>query len=110
MNYFVLPSMALLGRIVSLILTVWFYLLFVLMTARSSRSTLNFLLQVLLPVFAVVFARWFGFIPAILLWIIYVLLSLPVREEEPELKVMGIVLFWLSLIPIDIFIKMLVSL
>ena len=42
------PSLALLGRIVSLILTVWFYLLFVLMTARYSRSTMKFLLQMFL--------------------------------------------------------------
>lgn len=109
MTYFNLPSLALLGRILSLILTVWFYLLFVLMTARFSRNALKFLIQIFLPVFAVFLARWFGFIPAILLWIIYVTLSLPVREE-PELEIMGIVLFWLSLIPIDIFIKMLVAL
>lgn len=110
MTYLNLPPLALLWRIVLLILTVWFYLLFVLMTARFSRSAPKFLLQVFLPVFAVILDRWFGFIPVILLWIVYFLLSLPVREEEPELKMMGIVLFWLSLIPIDIFIKMLVAL
>lgn len=109
MNYFVLPSMALLGRIVSLILTVWFYLLFVLMTARFSRSALKFLIQMVLPVLAVVLSRWFGFVPAILLWVLYIFLSLPVREE-PELKFMGMAFFWLSLIPINIFIKMLTAL
>ena len=106
---FNLPPLALLGRILSLILTVWFYLLFVLMTARSSRNAMKFLIQVFLPVFSVILYRWFGFIPAIILWILYVFLSLPVREE-PELKFMGMVLFWLSLIPINIFIKMLVAL
>ena len=110
MTYLNLPPIALLLRIVLLILTVWFYLLFVLMTARTSRNVMKFLLQMFLPFFAVFLARWFGFIPAILLWILYILLSLPIREEEPELKFMGIVLFWLSLIPIDIFIKMLIAL
>lgn len=106
---FNLPPLALLGRILSLILTVWFYLLFTLMTARFSRNALKFLIQVFLPVFAVLLSRWFGFIPAIILWIVYVILSLPVREE-PELKVVGIIFFWLSLIPIIIFSKMLVAL
>ena len=106
---FNLPPLALLGRIGSLILTAWFYILFVLMTARSSRNAMKFLLQVFLPVFSVILYRWFGFIPAIILWILYVFLSLPVREE-PELKCIGMVLFWPSLIPINIFIKMLVAL
>lgn len=109
MTYFNLPPIALLWRIGSLILTAWLYLLFVLMTARFSRNALKFLIQVFLPVFAVVLSRWFGFFPAIILWILYVFLSLPVREE-PELKFMGMVLFGLSLIPINIFIKMLVAL
>lgn len=103
------PSLALLGRIVSLILTVWFYLLFVLMTARYSRSTMKFLLQMFLQFFAVFLARWFGFIPAILLWILYIFLSLPVREEELELKVIGMAFFLLSLIPISILMKMLIA-
>jgi hypothetical protein len=106
---FNLPPLALLGRIGSLILTAWLYLLFVLMTARYSRSALKFMLQMFLPILAVVLSRWFGFFPAIILWILYVFLSLPVREE-PELKFMGMVLFGLSLIPINIFIKMLVAL
>lgn len=106
---FHLPPIALLWRILSLILTVWFYLLFTLMTARFSRNALKFLIQVFLPVFAVLLSRWFGFIPAIILWIVYVILSLPVREE-PELKVVGMIFFWLSLIPIIIFSKMLVAL
>ena len=106
---FNLPPLALLGRVGSLILTAWFYILFVLMTARSSRNAMKFLLQVFLPVFSVILYRWFGFIPAIILWILYVFLSLPVREE-PELKCIGMVLFWPSLIPINIFIKMLVAL
>ena len=106
---FNLPPLALLGWIGSLILTAWFYILFVLMTARSSRNAMKFLLQVFLPVFSVILYRWFGFIPAIILWILYVFLSLPVREE-PELKCIGMVLFWPSLIPINIFIKMLVAL
>lgn len=109
MTYFNLPPIALLWRIGSLILTAWLYLLFVLMTARFSRNALKFLLQVFLPVFSVILYRWFGFIPAIILWILYVFLSLPVREE-PELKCIGMVLFWPSLIPINIFIKMLVAL
>ena len=103
---FNLPPLALLGRILSLILTVWFYLLFVLMTARSSRNAMKFLIQVFLPVFSVILYRWFGFIPAIILWILYVFLSLPVREE-PELKCIGMIFFWLSLIPISILLKML---
>lgn len=107
---FYLPPLALLGRIGSLILTVWFYLLFVLMTARFSRSALKFLLQMFLPIFAVVLSRWFGFIPAIIFWIAYILLALPIREEDSELKVMGIILFWLSLIPIIIFSKMMAAL
>lgn len=106
---FNLPPLALLGRIMLLILTAWLYLLFVLMTARYSRSALKFMLQMFLPILAVVLSRWFGFFPAIILWILYVFLSLPVREE-PELKFMGMVLFGLSLIPINIFIKMLVAL
>lgn len=106
---FNLPPISLLWRIGSLILTAWLYLLFVLMTARYSRSALKFMLQMFLPILAVVLSRWFGFFPAIILWILYVFLSLPVREE-PELKFMGMVLFWLSLIPINIFIKMLVAL
>mgnify|MGYP001643425104 CR=1 FL=1 len=107
---FNLPPLALLGRIASLILTAWFYILFVLMTARSSRSALKFLFQMLLPVISVILNRWFGFIPAILLWVIYVLLSLPIREEDPELKVVGMIFFWLSLIPVNIFIRMLTAL
>ena len=106
---FNLPPISLLWRIGSLILTAWLYLLFVLMTARYSRSALKFMLQMFLPILAVVLSRWFGFFPAIILWILYVFLSLPVREE-PELKFMGMVLFGLSLIPINIFIKMLVAL
>ena len=107
---FHLPPIALLWRILSLILTVWFYLLFTLMTARFSRNALKFLIQVFLPVFAVLLSRWFWVVPAILLWIIYILLSLPVREEEPELKFIGMIFFWLSLIPINIFIRMLTAL
>jgi len=107
---FNLPPLALLGRIVLFLFTVGFYPLFILITARFSRSVLKFLLQMLLPVIAVILNSWFGFIPAILLWIAYVLLSLPIRERDPQLKVMGIVLFWLSMIPINIFIKMLVAL
>lgn len=110
MTYFILPPVALLGRIVLFLFTVGFYPLFILITARFSRNALKFLIQMFLPVLAVFLSRWFGFIPAFILWILYVLLSLPVREEEPELKVMGIVLFWLSLIPIDILAKMLVAL
>ena len=110
MTYFILPPVALLGRIVLFLFTVGFYPLFILITARFSRNALKFLFQMLLPVISVILNRWFGFIPAFILWILYVLLSLPVREEEPELKVMGIVLFWLSLIPIDILAKMLVAL
>ena len=106
---FNLPPISLLWRIGSLILTAWLYLLFVLMTARYSRSALKFMLQMFLPILAVVLSRWFGFFPAIILCILYVFLSLPVREE-PELKFMGMVLFGLSLIPINIFIKMLVAL
>jgi len=106
---FNLPPISLLWRIGALILTAWLYLLFVLMTARYSRSALKFMLQMFLPILAVVLSRWFGFFPAIILWILYVFLSLPVREE-PELKFMGMVLFGLSLIPINIFIKMLVAL
>lgn len=109
MTYFNLPSMALLGRIGSLILTAWLYLLFVLMTARFSRSALKFLIQMFLPIFAVFLVRYFGFIPAIILWILYVFLSLPVREE-PELKCIGMIFFWLSLIPVNIFIRMLTAL
>ena len=107
---FNLPPLALLGRIMLLILTAWFYILFVLMTARSSRSALKFLLQMFLPVIAAILNRWFGIVPTILIWIAYILLSLPIRERDPQLKVMGIVLFWLSMIPINIFIKMLVAL
>ena len=108
MTYFNLPSLALLGRIVLFLFTVGFYPLFILITARFSRRVMKFLLQMLLPVIAVILNGWFGFIPAIILWIIYVILSLPVREE-PELKLMGIVLFWLSLIPI-ILLKMIAAL
>ena len=107
---FNLPPLALLGRIMLLILTAWFYILFVLMTARSSRNAMKFLIQVFLPVFSVLLNSWFGFIPAILLWVIYVLLSLPVREEEPELKCIWMIFFWLSLIPVNIFIRMLTAL
>ena len=110
MTYFILPSMALLGRIMLFLFTVGFYPLFLLVTARFTRSALKFLIQMFLPVLAVVLSRWFGFIPAILLWIIYILLALPVREEDLELKVMGIVLFWLSLIPISVLAKMLAAL
>lgn len=109
MTYFNLPSLALLGRIGLLLVTVGFYPLFILITARFSRSVLKFLIQMLLPVIAVILNRRFGFIPAILFWILYILLALPVREEEPELKLMGIVLFWLSLIPI-ILLKMIAAL
>ena len=107
---FNLPPIALLWRIGSLILTAWLYLLFVLMTARFSRNALKFLIQVFLPVFAVVLSRWLGVVPAILLWIVYILLSLPVREEETELKIIGMAFFWLSLVPVNIFIKMLTAL
>ena len=110
MTYFILPPVALLGRIVLFLFTVGFYPLFILITARFSRNALKFLIRMFLPVLAVVLSRWFGFIPAFILWILYVLLSLPVREEEPELKVMGIVLFWLSLIPISVLAKMLAAL
>ena len=110
MTYFVLPPLALLGRIMLLLLTVGFYPLFLLVTARFARSALKFLIQMFLPVFAIVLSRWFGFIPSILLWIGYILLSLPIRERNPELKIMGIVLFWLSLIPIIIFSKMIATL
>lgn len=110
MTYFILPSMALLGRIVLFLFTVGFYPLFILITARFSRSALKFLIQMFLPVFSVILNRWFGFIPAFLLWIIYVLLSLPIREEDPELKVVGMIFFWLSLIPIIIFSKMMAAL
>ena len=110
MTYFNLPSMALLGRIVLFLFTVEFYPLFILITARFSKSALKFLFQMLLPVFAVILNKWFGFIPAILLWISYLLLALPIREEDQELKVIGMIFFWLSLIPIDIFIKMLIAL
>ena len=106
---FNLPSMALLGRIVLLTLTVCFYLLFTLMTARFSRNALKFLIQVFLPVFAVILSILFGFISAIILWIVYVILSLPVREEELELKVIGMAFFLLSLIPISILMKMLIA-
>ena len=107
---FSLPLLALLGRIMLLLLTVGFYPLFLLVTARIARNALKFLLQMFLPVIAVILNKWFGFIPAFILWILYVLLSLPVREEDPELKIMGIVLFWLSLIPIIIFSKMIAAL
>lgn len=107
---FNLPPISLLWRIGSLILTAWLYLLFVLMTARYSRSALKFMLQMFLPILAVVLSRWFGFFPAIILWILYVFLSLPVREEEPELKCIGMIFFWLSLIPVNIFIRMLTAL
>ena len=107
---FSLPPLALLGRIGLLLVTVGFYPLFLLVTARFTRNVLKFLLQMFLPVIAVILHRWFGFIPAILLWIAYILLSLPIREEDRELKVMGIVLFWLSLIPIIIFSKMMAAL
>ena len=110
MNYFNLPPLALLGRIGLFLLTVGFYPLFVLVTTRFSRSLLKFLLQIFLPVFAVMLSIWFGFIPAILLWIVYILLSLPIREEEPELKITGMIFFWLSLIPFSIFIQMLLAL
>ena len=110
MTYFNLPPIALLWRIGSLILTAWLYLLFVLMTARFSRNALKFLIQVFLPVFAVVLSRWFGFVPTILLWIAYILLSIPIREDEPELKFIGMIFFWLSLIPIIIFSKMIAAL
>lgn len=107
---FSLPLLALLGRIMLLLLTVGFYPLFLLVTARFARNALKFLLQMFLPVIAVILNKWFGFIPAFILWILYVLLSLPVREEDPELKIMGIVLFWLSLIPISVLAKMLAAL
>ena len=107
---FNLPPISLLWRIGSLILTAWLYLLFVLMTARYSRSALKFMLQMFLPILAVVLSRWFGFIPAFLLWVVYVLLTLPIRVGDKELKFMGIILFWLSLIPIDILAKMLIAL
>ena len=109
MTYFILPPVALLGRIVLFLFTVGFYPLFIIITARFSRRVMKFLLQMLLPVIAVILNRRFGFIPAIILWIIYVILSLPVREE-PELKVVGMIFFWLSLIPIIIFSKMMAAL
>jgi len=109
MTYFNLPSLALLGRIGLLLVTVGFYPLFLLVTARFTRNALKFLIQMCLPVLAVLLSKWFGVVPTILLWIVYVILSLPVREET-ELKVMGIVLFWLSLIPIIIFSKMIAAL
>jgi hypothetical protein len=107
---FSLPSLALLGRILLLMVTVGFYPIFILTTARFSRSALKFLFQMLLPVISVILNRWFGFIPAILLWIVYVLLTLPIRVGDKELKFMGIVLFWLSLIPISVLAKMLAAL
>lgn len=110
MTYLNLPPIALLGRIVLLLLTVGFYPLFLLVTARFARSALKFLIQMFLPVLAVVLSRWFGFIPAFLLWVVYVLLTLPIRVGDKELKFMGIILFWLSLIPIDILAKMLIAL
>lgn len=110
MTYFILPSMALLGRIVLFLFTVGFYPLFILITARFSRRVMKFLLQMLLPVIAVILNGWFGFIPAILLWVVYVLLTLPIRVGDKELKFMGIVLFWLSLIPISVLAKMLAAL
>ena len=107
---FHLPTLALLGRIFLLMVTVGFYPIFILTTARFSRNALKFFFQISFPVIAVILNRWFGFIPAILLWIVYIVLSLPIRrEEEPELKVMGIVLFWLSLIPISIVLEMLIG-
>ena len=105
---FHLPPLALLGRIGLLLVTVGFYPLFLLVTARFTRNALKFLIQMCLPVLAVLLSKWFGVVPTILLWIVYVILSLPVREET-ELKVMGIVLFWLSLIPI-ILLKMIAAL
>ena len=110
MTYFILPPVALLGRIVLFLFTVGFYPLFLLVTARFARNALKFLLQMFLPILAVVLSRWFGFIPSIILWIGYILLSLPIRERDPELKIMGIVLFWLSLIPISVLAKMLAAL
>ena len=110
MTYFNLPSLALLGRIGLLLVTVGFYPLFLIITARFSRNALKFLIQMFLPVLAVVLSRLFGFIPAFLLWVVYVLLTLPIRVGDKELKFMGIILFWLSLIPIDILAKMLVAL
>ena len=107
MTYFNIPSLALLGRIVLLMVTVGFYPIFILATARFSKSALKFLFQMLLPVIAVILNRWFGFIPAILLWVVYVILTLPIRVGDKELKFMGIVLFWLSLIPISIVLEML---
>lgn len=110
MTYLNLPPIALLGRIVLFLFTVGFYPLFIIITARFSRNALKFLIQMFLPVLAVVLSRWFGFIPAFLLWVVYVLLTLPIRVGDKELKFMGIILFWLSLIPIDILAKMLVAL
>lgn len=107
---FSLPLLALLGRILLFLFTVGFYPLFIIITARFSRNALKFLIQMFLPVLAVVLSRWFGFIPAFLLWVVYVLLTLPIRVGDKELKFMGIILFWLSLIPIDILAKMLVAL
>ena len=106
---FHLPPLALLGRIGLLLVTVGFYPLFLLVTARFTRNALKFLSQMCLPVLAVLLSKWFGVVPTILLWIVYVILSLPVREET-ELKCIGMIFFWLSLIPINIFIKMLVAL
>ena len=74
MTYFILPSMALLGRIMLFLFTVGFYPLFIIITARFSRNALKFLIQMFLPVLAVVLSRLFGFIPAFLLWVVYVLL------------------------------------
>ena len=110
MTYFNLPSLALLGRIFLLMVTVGFYPIFILATARFSKSALKFLFQILLPIIAVILNRWFGFIPTILLWIVYILFTLQIREGDPELKFMGIIFFWLSLIPIIIFSKMIAAL
>ena len=107
MTYFILPPLALLGRIMLLLLTVGFYPLFLLVTARFARNALKFLLQMFLPIISIMLMKRFGFIPAIILWIGYILLSLPIRERDPELKIMGIVLFWLSMIPISIVLEML---
>ena len=107
MNYFNLLSLALLGRILLLIMTAGFYPVFILVTAKFSKNALKYCFQIVLPLIAVILKQWFGFIPIIAaLWILYIILSFPMRKD-PELKVMGIVTFGLSLIPVSISLEML---
>jgi len=106
MNYFHLLSLALLGRILLLMVTAGFYPVFILVTAKFSKDALKCSIQVLLPLIAVISKQWFGFTPTIALWILYILIALPIREDL-ELKVMGIVTFGLSLIPVSIILEML---